>query len=264
MASNDSSTMSGAPIAGDEYCRAIESYLCRRNEGHLVRIVGPAFELVSGWSAQGVPLKVVYRGIDRYLERLQAKPARRRPARIEFCAADVLDVFDEWRRALGVMHVRESAGAGSADAADVEDAARHRGSLKTHLERAAARVSALRSPSRDDSTAHSVHGQASSHPLDATLASIEQELRDLAGAGTFRGDARERVISRLRTLDAMLGAAARAQCDAATIARLTAEAEGELAPFRARMTRDAYQQSLEASVERSLREQMRLPALVFD
>lgn len=249
MGSDESNAASIPTVGGDDYCRAIESYLCRRNEGHLVRIVGPAFELVSAWGAQGVPLKVVYRGIDRYLERLQAKATRRRPVRIEFCEADVLDVFDEWRRAVGVMRVREASAAAGTDAADVEDASRHRGSLKTHLERATARVSAVRSPA---------------HPLDQTLAQMEEELMELARIGTFRGDARERVISRLRTLDATLAAAARSHCDDATLARLTTEAEGELAPFRARMTSEAYRQSLDASVARSLREQMRLPVLVFD
>ena len=42
------------------------------------------------------------RGIDRYFERYYAKGPRRRPVRVEFCEADVLDVFDEWRRAVGV------------------------------------------------------------------------------------------------------------------------------------------------------------------
>jgi hypothetical protein len=87
----------------DEYCRSIESYLCRKNDGHLIRIVGPAFERVCDWAERGVPLKVVYRGIDRCFERYYAKGARRRPVRVEFCEADVLEVFDEWRRAVGVL-----------------------------------------------------------------------------------------------------------------------------------------------------------------
>ena len=56
-----------------EYCRQLESYLCRKNGGHLVRIVGPAFEQVCGWAERGVPLTVACRGIDRYCERLQAQ-----------------------------------------------------------------------------------------------------------------------------------------------------------------------------------------------
>src|SRR5918993_5637438 len=96
------------PLAGsmmdgpEDYCRQIEAYLCRRNEGHLIRIVGPAFEQVCGWASRGIPIKVAYRGIDRYVERYYAKGPRRRPVRVEFCEADVLDVFDEWRRAVGV------------------------------------------------------------------------------------------------------------------------------------------------------------------
>src|SRR6266536_838615 len=95
-------------IDSAEYCREIEAYLCRKNEGHLIRIAGPVFEQVSGWAAQGVPLTVAFRGIDRYCERYYAKGPRRRPVRIEFCEADVLDVFDEWRRAVGVPSVGSS------------------------------------------------------------------------------------------------------------------------------------------------------------
>src|SRR5688572_8754027 len=92
----------GEPGDLGAYCRAVESYLCRRNEGHLVRVVGPAFDCVAAWAARGVPLRVAYRGIDRCVDRLAAKGNRRRPVKVEFCDADVLDVFDEWRRAVGV------------------------------------------------------------------------------------------------------------------------------------------------------------------
>src|SRR5262245_14293746 len=93
-----------------EYCRRIESHLCQKNGGHLIRIVGPAFEQVSGWARQGVPLKIALRGIDRCCERRQAKRPSRRPVRVEFCEADVLEMFDDWRRAIGV----EGAGGGDA------------------------------------------------------------------------------------------------------------------------------------------------------
>src|SRR5919206_4455135 len=86
-----------------EFCQQIEAYLCRKNDGHLIRVTGPSFELVSSWAAQGIPLKVAYAGIDRYFERYYRKGPRRRPVKIDFCAADVLDVFDEWRRAIGIV-----------------------------------------------------------------------------------------------------------------------------------------------------------------
>jgi hypothetical protein len=65
----------------DEYCREIETYLCRKNDGHLIRVVGPSFEVVSGWADQGVPLKVAFSGIDRYFERYYRKGARAGPSK---------------------------------------------------------------------------------------------------------------------------------------------------------------------------------------
>ena len=46
-----------AASSAGEYCRAIESYLCRENGGHLVRIVGPVFQTVVGWHARGIPIR---------------------------------------------------------------------------------------------------------------------------------------------------------------------------------------------------------------
>ena len=96
-------------MSPEDYCREVEAYLCRKNEGHLIRIVGPAFEQVCGWATRGVPLKIAFRGIDQYCERYYAKGPRRRPVRIEFCEADILDLFDGWRRAVGVSTASEAA-----------------------------------------------------------------------------------------------------------------------------------------------------------
>src|SRR5437870_5658547 len=127
-------------IDSAEYCREIEAYLCRKNEGHLIRIAGPVFEQVSGWAAQGVPLAVAFRGIDRYCERYYAKGPRRRPVRVEFCEADILDAFDDWRRAVGVTLPVER----SADA----EAPVKRDNLPAHLDRAIARLTAMRAAGR--------------------------------------------------------------------------------------------------------------------
>src|SRR4029453_1841969 len=123
----------------EDYCRQLESYLCRKNDGHLIRIVGPAFEQVCGWAARGIPLKLAMRGVDRYFERYYAKGPRRRPVRIEFCEADVLDVFDEWRRSIGVSIGAGGAGGGGGGAFSGRGS-----SLPAHLERVIARLTTLR------------------------------------------------------------------------------------------------------------------------
>jgi len=221
-----------------EYCRALEAYLCRKNDGHLIRIVGPSFEKVCGWAERGVPLNVARRGIDRHFERYYAKGPRRRPVRIDFCEADVLDVFDEWRRAVGV-----NTGAGGA----VRE--RHE-SLPSHLERVVARLTALRSG----------NGGA----FDALVESIVREL-DAARvpAKSLRGAARAELLARLAELDAQLIAAARERLGEAGRADVRREAEAELAPFRARMPQDAYEQSLAACMDRVVRERERLPILTL-
>ena len=130
-------------LAPDAYCREIEAHLCRKNDGHLIRIVGPAFERVTSWAAQGVPLNVAFAGIDRYFERYYRRGPRRRPVRVEFCEADVLDAFDEWRRAVGVSIVAGDAQGGPMVEEPVA-AARSRRSLKAHIESVLARLTVLR------------------------------------------------------------------------------------------------------------------------
>ncbi len=121
----------------------LEAYLCRKNDGHLIRITGPAFEQVQGWAAQGMPIKVAEAGIDRYFERYYRKGPRRRPVRIEFCEADVLDAFDDWRRAVGVIQVVPIQPAGLMSKSP-QPAARPRRSLASQIEGALARLTVLR------------------------------------------------------------------------------------------------------------------------
>jgi len=85
-----------------------------------------------------------------------------------------------------------------------------------------------------------------------------------AKAKTIRGDARERLLDRLRELDASLIDEVRARCDAQAMRQLAAEADEELRPFRGRMPADAYQQSHRACVDRLLRDRARLPAIAYE
>ena len=231
----------------ERYCRDVEAYLCRKNDGHLIRIVGPAFEQVCGWAAKGVPLSVVERGIDRYFERYYAKGRRRRPVRIDFCEADVLDVFDEWRRAVGIARAAVTQEPGE----DEEPSGPRPGSLPAHLERVIARLTALRAG--EDRSLDGI-ADAMVRELDAVRASARQ----------LRGDARQALLDRLRDLDRALLVEARAQLDAPTLDALAAEAARELAPFRDRLAQEAYERSLGASLDRLVRERRRLPIITYE
>jgi hypothetical protein len=236
-------------IDPSDYARQIETYLCQKNRGHLIRVVGPAFDLVCGWASSGVPLKVAFRGIDRCCERHDARGPRRRPIRIEFCEADVLDAFDAWRRALGVGRTAGEPG-GNGEAGEP---APRKAPLAAHIERAIAKL-AHRRGTGDAETA--LHRQ-----IDQTIRELEQVA---ASALRARGETRSHILGRLVELDAALMAAATEHLEASLADRLRIEASEELAPFGARMPAEAKARALQAAFQRLVRETFGLPTLNYD
>jgi hypothetical protein len=227
-----------------DYCREIEAYLCRKNDGHLIRVVGPSFDLVSGWEGEGIPLKIAYQGIDRYFERYYRKGPRRRPVRIDFCDADVRDVFDEWRRAVGLPSP-------PADEANAPASART-ASLPHHLERASLRLTTARATGAIGAEA------------DAVIDRLSQELDAArAAANGLRGEARREAIARLTALDEELLRVARASIEAHVRDAIEREAEEELSAFRERMPETVYRRAHTAASDRLIRERLGLPVLTY-
>ncbi len=232
-------------IDADDYCRQIEAYLCRKNDGHLIRIVGPAFEQVAGWASEGIPLSVACVGVDRYFERYYRKGPRRRPVRIEFCDADVRDAFDDWRRAVGVARAAESGG---------EESGRgRRTSLASHIERAVDRLTVLR---------------GSTQPGASLAGALDTIVRQLDGmramARTARGETRAALALELEMLDRQLVDRAVESLPATQRGRLEAEADEELAPFRGRMLAESFAKAKIAAFERLVRETFALPLLRYE
>lgn len=232
----------------DQYCREVESHLCRKNDGHLIRIAGPSFELVCGWAKRGIPLNVVRRGIDRCVERYCARGPRRRPVRIDFCEADVLDTFDDWRRAVGIFHQVVPEPGGEHIPAPVKP----RYSLAAHIDRVTGRLVARQT---DTGTPE----------LNREIARAIEHLDDMRDkAAKARGAARARLIDQLANLDGALAAVAHQTSSAELREELARETAVELEPFRQRMTAPVYQQAVDSAVDRLLRERLGLPRLAYD
>ena len=234
-------------------------------------MTGPSFDLVAGWAAQGVPLKVAFKGIDRYFERYYAKGPRRRPVKIDFCEADVLDVFDQWRRATGVTAVRDglksvpyrSSGVDSIAEESVaeesvgdglqavpERAAKR--SLRAHLERVVTRMTSARASG------------ATGEPFDPLIDRVSRELETArSDPRGLRGEARRAAIERLTALDGELLEQARGMLDEGARAAMVREADEELSPFRAGMPPDAFTRARHAAVDRLVRERFNLPTISF-
>jgi hypothetical protein len=226
----------------DHYCREIETYLCQKNDGHLIRVVGPSFEVVSGWAEQGVPLKIACAGIDRYFERYYRKGRRRRPVKIDFCDADVLDVFDEWKRAVGAQ----------SSVVNAQSSVNNRQSLPQHLERVVLRLTQAR--------ANGSLGDEFDALIDRAAAELDAAR---ARAGGLRGEARQALVDRLAALDAEIVRQARATLDDGARSSLAREAEAELAGFKSGMTAEAFARARDAAIDRLVRERVRLPTIAF-
>lgn len=245
-----------------EYCRVVEDHLTRVNGGHLVRIVGPAFELVRQWALAGIPPSVVFRGIDLKAERHRLGRSTR-PLRLEFCEPDVREVYRNWRRALGLFgddglaggadggEVTEAGnGSGGESAEEAEEKDARRPSFGRHIGRAIERLTGVMSrvDLPDD--------------LRQALEPMLEQLVELrAAAKKLRGAAREEIADRLRVLDEELAAHLQSFAPAAAREAARQEAESELSSYRGRLPAETWSRAVSANTDRLLRDRYGLPTL---
>ena len=224
------------------YCREVETYLCKKNEGHLIRLVGPAFNMVQGWADAGIPLKVVCRGIDERISRVSSI-GRRRPLRIEFCEPDVLAQFDDWRRAVG------------AQGENIQSTSRSKKppSLSRHLDRLMTRLTAILVEPEPWLGVHAV--------LNQTLQQLDDLRTEAKGA---RGVKRARLKEQLALVDEAMLVGIQQHVDSDLRKALQRQALQDLEPFRDRMSFDVFQEAATRSADRLIREKLGLPHFVID
>ena len=230
-----------------DFCRRVEEHLARVNEGQIIRIVGPAFELAREWALEGMPLSIVTHGIDLKAERHRAGRSTR-PLRLEFCAGDVREVYTRWRRSVGLSGLS----AGPEGAVEPAEAGR-RPSLSRQIDRALEKLSRvagrldLAAPFRDE-VSRSI----------AELSTIREAAR------TARGDARTALTARLPAIDASLISAGRDAISSDVLERLRADAETDLAPYRPRLSPDLWRRSVDRALDQLVRDHLGLPTFTFD
>ncbi|MPZ16528.1 MAG: hypothetical protein GEV06_01235 [Luteitalea sp.] len=256
MASPEVTVPSPGGMDLGQYCRDLEAYLCRKNGGHLIRIVGPGFEMVSGWYARGVPLPIAQRGIDRLVERRAHGRRPGRPVRIEFCEPEVLEAFEEWRRAMGPLFARTADGGASTvrevAAASAQAAGSNRASLPEHLRRVLVRLTSVRAAVQ--------HSPAFEAALDVAIGELGA-VHDASRRA--RGARRAEMLERLVDVDSRLMVAARAALPASESARCEQEAEARLASHRDHMSAEDYRRLRDAAVEKLVRDHLQLPLIAL-
>ena len=209
--------------------------------------MGPAFELAREWALEGMPLSVVAHGIDLKAERHRAGRSTR-PLRLEFCEADVREVYTRWRRSVGLSGL-------SAEPEGAEETAEpaKRPSLSRQLDRALDKLS--RVAGRLD-LAERFRDEVSRAITELST------IRD--AARTARGDARKSLSARLPPIDEGLVARGRDAIGADAIARLRGDAEGDLASYRSRLPPDIWRRSVDRALDQLVRDRLGLPTLTFD
>ena len=220
-------------------------------EAHFIRLRGRPLilsprelERATGWHREGIPLRDVCRGIDRYFEkRFKNRPsARQRAVSLEYCEDYVRQVFEEARR-LAVGSGTESVGGGE-------------GVLEQGLGGLLGGLVRARASLADDSS------DRLAGVLDRAVSSV-QTLLDRARSSETPGEpltVRE-TEAELENLDRELVAELRRLAGPAVLEALRASSDAEMREISGKMDPALYQATLERMTLRRLRQSSHIPEL---
>jgi len=234
------------------YYTEIEDAFIRRRGKHLW--LSPMdWALIESWKQLGVPLHVALRGIEKSFDSYEARPRKRSVKSLLYCQEEVEAQFEEWRES----QLGAGDGAGNGDAGAAEPAAdAGESNLPFPREVILAHLAGCRASLASAREAQGV-GE-----LGEALARASRRLEELEQDFTraARPDA-ERLESALTDLERLLDRALRSAIPPGELAAATERAEQELKPYRRRMERATYEQTLDNLVAKILREARGLPRL---
>jgi hypothetical protein len=243
------------PLNYFNYFTEIEEAFVRRRGKHL--LVGTLdWSLMESWKAMGIPLHVVLRGIEKSFDSYESKPRKRSVKTLFYCQEEVEAQFAEW------LESQTGARARAADSATDESAA---------VENVGEEGRGLPFP-REVISAHLAECQAAlaralgkrrgEGALTEALARAATRLAGLAEdfGRAARPDA-ELLESSLTDLESLIDRALRSSLSAEEIDAARAAAAEQLRPYKARMERATYEQTLDNLLAKSLREAAGVPRL---
>jgi hypothetical protein len=239
------------------YFTEIEDAFIRRRGKHL--LLSPMdWALIEGWKARGVPLHIVLRGVEQSFDSYEAKPRRRSVKSLFYCQEEVEAQYAEWLESQLGATPTAAMGAAETPTKD-EKAATGNGALPFPREVIAGHLAEARARLERASEQQKARGAGE---LCEALARAASRLSDLEKdfAAAARPDA-EQLEGALNDLDNLLDRAARASISPAQLETRRAEAAAPLEPYRKRMERATYEQTLDSLLAKLLREDCSLPRL---
>ncbi|HEX8558533.1 MAG TPA: hypothetical protein VF668_10540 [Pyrinomonadaceae bacterium] len=250
------------------YFTEIEDVFIRRRGKHL--LLSPMdWALIESWKEMGVPLHVALRGIEKSFDSHAARPRKRSVKSLMYCQEEVEAQYAEWLESQTGAHAGAAGGdakepaashapAAAAGAAAAGDEGRGlpfpREVIAAHL--AECRDALARSLERRRAAAGA--GDAVCEALGRASARLEELAADFGRAA--RPDA-ELLESSLTDLESLLDRALRSSLPGEALEAARGEAAEQLKPYRARMERATYEQTLDNLLAKSLREAAGVPRL---
>jgi hypothetical protein len=249
-----------APLNYFNYFTEIEDAFIRRRGRHL--LLSPMdWALIESWKEMGVPLHVALRGIEKSFDSYESKPRKRTVKSLFYCQEEVEAQFAEWVESQTGAHVPAAGEAKTVEGGavgTVEEEGRGlpfpRAVIAAHL--AECREALARASGKGSA------GSATPAAVNEALARASARLGELAEdfERAARPDA-ELLESSLTDLEALLDRALRSTLSPDAVEAAKASAAEQLRPYKARMERATYEQTLDNLMAKSLREAAGVPRL---
>ncbi len=238
------------------YFTEIEDAFIHRRGKHL--LLSPMdWALIESWKTRGVPLHIVLRGVEGSFDSYEAKPRRRSVKSLFYCQEEVEAQYAEWLESqVGGGAVAAAAETGETAAKDEKESSGNgalpfpREVIAGHLAESRARLERARVEQQGAGELSEALARAA-----ARLSELEKDF-----ANAKRPDA-EQLEGALGDVENLLDRAVRAALPAARLEARRAEAAAQLEPYRKRMERATYEQTLDNLLAKLLREECGLPRL---
>jgi hypothetical protein len=234
------------------YFTEIEDTFIRRRGKHLL-LSSMDWALIESWKEMGVPLHVALRGIEHAFDSFNAKPRRRTVKSLLYCQEEVEAQFAEWQEAqVGGAKGKRNGAPVVEQTTEEAGLPFPRAAILEHLERARASLLTIcdeRKKSRRDEFCDALYRATS------RLKELEEDFAHAA-----RPDA-EKLEDSLTSLEKLLDEALLASLSARELAAARSESEEQLQPYRRRMERVVFEQTLDNLLLKRLRDAHGLPRL---
>jgi hypothetical protein len=257
-------TRGPTPLNYFNYFTEIEDAFIRRRGRHL--LLSPMdWALIESWKEMGVPLHVALRGIEKSFDSYESKPRKRSVKSLMYCQEEVEAQFAEWLESQAGARKPSATEDETRDDADapqgpvVSDEGEPR-SLPFPRHVISAHLSECRDGLRRASELRGARGFRS--PLSEAFARAVSRLEELASdfERAPRPDA-ELLEGSLADIESLLDRALRESTVPDALEEARADAAEQLRPYRARMERATYEQTLDNLLAKALRERAGVPRL---